>query len=440
MSQLELLRSCVSEDKHSEVESLFSDKGLVETVCHLWENIWTEEEKLQAENDTKNRNEESKYYKLLFIEFNIKGHYDQVDSHRNFVQKAYNRLKDFVPNMLEDDAEKHDLSKYDFSQAIGYTVRWVHMIDNDAWKKSLDDHYKREHHHPQNFGQERMSQRFLEERPFTVFGPTDDAFAKLPPKVVKMLKEDKKLLADVLKFHVLSGKVYSSQLSNELTAPSLNPLAKVRINIYQGGKVITATGSPVVLPDQNATNGVIHVIDRVMFPLPLMPVTGLVGMDPKLSTLLTAVKAADLVQTLSGDGPFTFFAPTNDAFSKLPAGVLANLLKNKTALADVLTYHVVSGTFYSAGLTNGMSATTVEGKPVTITISGETTEDNHNTILTSDLPGKLTLTQQKHQKIPSQQLTEKFPSQQLVEDPNLLYDNKGKVKRPYQVETEIYQP
>ncbi|XP_052106647.1 protein sll1483-like [Mytilus californianus] len=206
--------------------------------------------------------------------------------------------------------------------------------------------------------------------PFTVFGPTDDAFNKLPSKVVKMLKEDKKLLADVLKFHVLNGKVFSSQLSNELTAPSLNPLAKVRINIYQGGKVITATGSPVVLPDQNATNGVIHVIDRVMFPLPLVSVTGMVGMDPKLSTLLTAVKAADLVQTLSGDGPFTLFAPTNEAFQKLPAGVLANLLKNKTALADVLTYHVVSGTFYSAGLTNGMSATTVEGKPVTITISG----------------------------------------------------------------------
>lgn len=163
MSQLELLRSCVSEDKQNEVENLFSEKGLVETVCHLWENIWTEEEKLQAENDIKKRNEESKYYKLLFIEFNIKGHYDQVDSHRNFVQKAYSRLKDFVPNMLKDDAEKHDLSKYDFSQAIGYTVRWVHMIDNDAWKKSLDDHYKREHHHPQNFGQERMSQRFLEE-------------------------------------------------------------------------------------------------------------------------------------------------------------------------------------------------------------------------------------------------------------------------------------
>ncbi|CAC5382109.1 CUBN [Mytilus coruscus] len=163
MSQLELLRSCIPEDKQSEVERLFSEKGLVETVCHLWEDIWTDEEKLQAENDTKTRNEKSKYYKLLFIEFNIKEHYNQVDSHRHFVQKAYNRLKDFVPNMKKEDAEKHDLSKYDFSQAIGYTVRWVHMTDNDVWKKSLDDHYKREHHHPQNVGQERMSQRYLEE-------------------------------------------------------------------------------------------------------------------------------------------------------------------------------------------------------------------------------------------------------------------------------------
>ncbi|CAC5394107.1 transforming growth factor-beta-induced protein ig-h3-like [Mytilus californianus] len=206
--------------------------------------------------------------------------------------------------------------------------------------------------------------------PFTVFGPTDDAFNKLPPKVVELLKKDKKLLADVLKFHVLSGKVYSTQLSNELVAPSLNPMAKVRINIYQGGKVITASGSPVVMPNQNASNGVIHVIDKVMFPLPIVPVTGMVGRDPMLSTLLTAVKAADLVQTLSGPGPFTVFAPTNAAFQKLPAGTLDNLLKNKTALTDVLTYHVVSGTFYSAGLTSGMSATTVEGKPVTITISG----------------------------------------------------------------------
>ncbi|CAG2207936.1 unnamed protein product [Mytilus edulis] len=163
MAQLYLLRSCVSEEKQNEVTSMFNEKGLVETVLHIWENVWTKDEKLQAEKDVKEEKEESKYYALLFIEFNMKEHYSQVNSHRHFVLKAYNRLKDFVPNMLKEDAENHDLSKYDFSQAIGYTARWVHMLDNDAWKKSLDDHYKREPHHPQYFGSKRMETRYLEE-------------------------------------------------------------------------------------------------------------------------------------------------------------------------------------------------------------------------------------------------------------------------------------
>lgn len=73
--------------------------------------------------------------------------------------------------------------------------------------------------------------------PFTVFGPTDAAFAKLPKFIVQKLKEDKKLLQEVLKYHLISGKVFSSQLKNELTAPSVAG-PDIRINIYQGGKVI----------------------------------------------------------------------------------------------------------------------------------------------------------------------------------------------------------
>lgn len=77
--------------------------------------------------------------------------------------------------------------------------------------------------------------------PFTVFGPTDDAFSKLPKEVLERLQRDKQLLADVLKYHVVSGNVYSSQLSNEMTAPSLlqydSKDVDIRINIYNGGKV-----------------------------------------------------------------------------------------------------------------------------------------------------------------------------------------------------------
>lgn len=87
-------------------------------------------------------------------------------------------------------------------------------------------------------------------------------------------------------------------------------------------------------------------------------------------TLVTALKAADLVETLKGKGPFTVFAPTDEAFAKLPGGVLDNLLKaeNKGELRDILTYHVVPGTVVAAHVTSLQTARTVNGKPLTIRV------------------------------------------------------------------------
>lgn len=87
-----------------------------------------------------------------------------------------------------------------------------------------------------------------------------------------------------------------------------------------------------------------------------------------LSTLVTAVKAAGLVETLSGSGPFTVFAPTNDAFNNLPDGVLEMLLKpeNKDKLVAVLTYHVVGSKVMSTDLKDGMKAGTVQGDKITV--------------------------------------------------------------------------
>lgn len=90
-----------------------------------------------------------------------------------------------------------------------------------------------------------------------------------------------------------------------------------------------------------------------------------------LSTLVTAVKAAGLVETLSGEGPFTVFAPTNDAFAALPAGVLEDLLKpeNKQSLINVLTYHVIPATVMSSDLTDGQTAATVQGEEIKVDLS-----------------------------------------------------------------------
>lgn len=88
-----------------------------------------------------------------------------------------------------------------------------------------------------------------------------------------------------------------------------------------------------------------------------------------VTTVVAAVQAAGLVDTLKSAGPFTVFAPTNSAFEKLPAGTVDTLLKpeNKGTLVDILTYHVVSGRYTSADLTDGLVLTTVEGKKLTFT-------------------------------------------------------------------------
>jgi uncharacterized surface protein with fasciclin (FAS1) repeats len=105
-----------------------------------------------------------------------------------------------------------------------------------------------------------------------------------------------------------------------------------------------------------------------------------------LSTLVAAVKAADLVETLKGDGPFTVFAPTNAAFDNLPEGTLESLLKpeNKDELAKILTYHVVSGKVMSSDLQDGMTATTVEGSSITINL-GDNVMINQAKVVKADI-------------------------------------------------------
>lgn len=108
--------------------------------------------------------------------------------------------------------------------------------------------------------------------------------------------------------------------------------------------------------------------------------------DENFSTLVAAVQAAGLVDTLKGEGPFTVFAPTNDAFAALPAGTVENLLKpeNKDQLTAILTYHVVPGKVMSGDLSNGMTATTVQGSDVTIMTEGGVTVQGAN-VTTADI-------------------------------------------------------
>lgn len=116
-------------------------------------------------------------------------------------------------------------------------------------------------------------------------------------------------------------------------------------------------------------------------------IVSIASSNKKLKTLTAAIKAAGLEETLSGEGPFTVFAPTDEAFAALPPGTLDALLKpeNKEKLAQLLTYHVVSGKVESKTLKSG-DVPSVLGKPVTVTVKGKKVMVNEATVIKADVP------------------------------------------------------
>ncbi len=103
------------------------------------------------------------------------------------------------------------------------------------------------------------------------------------------------------------------------------------------------------------------------------------------TTLLAAATAAGLVETLQGEGPLTVFAPTDEAFAALPEGTVEGLLADIPALTAILTYHVVPGAVMSGDLSDGMTATTVNGADITVTIDGSTVMINDATVIAADI-------------------------------------------------------
>ncbi|KAK2712781.1 transforming growth factor-beta-induced protein ig-h3-like [Artemia franciscana] len=222
--------------------------------------------------------------------------------------------------------------------------------------------------------------------PFTVFAPTNEAFAALPKPTLDALGRDTALLQKVLLYHVVQGEVPSTALANELTAPTLQG-AKVRVNIY--GHAITVNGAQVIKPDVRASNGIIHVVNRVLYPIPETPIPSVLINDPhqRFTTLVTAVQQAGLVDTLSADGPYTLFAPTNDAFAALPPGALDGLLKDRAALSSVLLGHVVPGTVFAVGVpTAGAVQTAQPGKQIHLQKSSGGVTVNGANVIQADIP------------------------------------------------------
>jgi uncharacterized surface protein with fasciclin (FAS1) repeats len=206
--------------------------------------------------------------------------------------------------------------------------------------------------------------------PFTVFAPTNTAFANLLTELgltKAQLLANKPLLTKVLTYHVVPSRVLKADVP---VGPAITSVQGETFTINSMLEITdrNARKAKIVATDVLTSNGVIHVVDKVI--LPKIPnIVEIAQSSPDFSILVEAVVAADLAGTLSSPGPFTVFAPTNTAFANLLAelGVTkAQLLSDKALLTKVLTYHVVPGRVYRAGVPVGVPITTVQGGSFTV--------------------------------------------------------------------------
>jgi len=253
--------------------------------------------------------------------------------------------------------------------------------------------------------------------PLTVFAPTDDAFAALPEGTVEALLQDPETLAGILTYHVVAGKVTSSQVVNLTNAVTLNG-ASIDITVTNDGTVMVDNAT-VIATDIEASNGIIHVIDAVILPgaeevgdntsidainaayktsavyassresdsdskranAGRMPIYALANKSG-LKTLAAAIEAVGLQRTLNVDGPFTVFAPTEEAFAALPEGTLEALLQDPETLTNILLYHVVSGVVKAEDVVGLSEATMLNGQTVSITIDDGVMVNDANVVAT----------------------------------------------------------
>ena len=226
--------------------------------------------------------------------------------------------------------------------------------------------------------------------PFTVFAPTNEAFATLPEGALEGLLADTDALSEVLLYHVVDGKVLASDVIT-LNGVDVETLSGASVAVSVDGDAVQVNQSNVIITDIEASNGVIHVIDAVLLPaeevaMAEMPATvvDVALADENFSTLVTALSEANLVEALQAEGPFTVFAPTNAAFEALPEGALEGLLADTAALSNVLLFHVSEGQILAedvvaasgqtVGMLNGQYAqiqteggVSIAGAPVSVT-------------------------------------------------------------------------
>jgi uncharacterized surface protein with fasciclin (FAS1) repeats len=231
----------------------------------------------------------------------------------------------------------------------------------------------------------------------TVFAPSNDAFAKIPKATLDKVLADKAMLTKILTYHVVPKTVSPADLGSG----SFETLEKGTVTTSGSGMSYKVNDANVICGNVKTANATVYIIDSVLMPaeqfgsacasvakdgpgsfqgMAMDPVATAASNNPSLSTLVAAVKQAGLVDTLNGLKGATVFAPTNEAFAKIPKATLDKVLADKAALTKILTYHVVAQAITTDQLAKG-EFTTVEKGKLTTSGSGESFKVNDASVV-----------------------------------------------------------
>ncbi|XP_044061919.1 transforming growth factor-beta-induced protein ig-h3 [Siniperca chuatsi] len=216
---------------------------------------------------------------------------------------------------------------------------------------------------------------------FTFFAPSNEAWASLPTEILDALVSNVNIeLLNALHYHMVNRRLTSEELKHGSSFASMYQDFPVHIHHYSNG-IITVNCARLIKPDQHATNGIVHVVDRVITAIS-NNVHTLIDIDDDLETLRTAMAAAGLTTILENEGQYTIFAPTNEAFEKIPQETLNRILGDPVALKDLLNYHILKHMQCAESIVSGTPMETLQGTVLEVGCDGDQMTLNGKAIIT----------------------------------------------------------
>ncbi|XP_030620823.1 transforming growth factor-beta-induced protein ig-h3 [Chanos chanos] len=217
---------------------------------------------------------------------------------------------------------------------------------------------------------------------FTFFAPSNEAWAALPTEILDALVSNVNIeLLNALHYHMVNRRLTSDDLKHGSSYPSMYQDFDVHIHHYPNG-IVTVNCARLVKTDQHATNGIVHVVDRVITAI-TNTVHNFIDTDDDLDTLRTAIAAAGLTNLLESEGSYTIFAPTNEAFEKIPPDTLNRILGDPVALKDLLNYHILKNMHCSESIVSGTPLETLQGTVLEVGCEGDEMTLNGKAIIKS---------------------------------------------------------